>query len=167
MIELLGVHRPDEAEFIGHLRQFWDCVREPGTALSVLGELMRRAQQRWPLGRERKLFPLVELIRTGFARSPGQLRFVVEQIQMRRRPGHVQEDDILRLRSKVRLPREQWLSLINRNLRPRIPGHQRRKRETPQTHLTLIKEVPSCEVGCWMLTEIVHECLEPEQRSLD
>ena len=45
VVELIGVHRLDEAQVVRHARQVRQHAADPGSALAVLFELMRRAEQ--------------------------------------------------------------------------------------------------------------------------
>ena len=86
------------AQLVGVLGQLGEQLGDPQAALAVLAETPRRAQQlgRWARG------PADRLAVVG-----GQLRLVVEGIDVRRPALHAQEDDALRPRREVRLLRRQ------------------------------------------------------------
>ena len=67
-------------------------------------ELVRRAQQlRMPLD-EREPLALEEFLRARLAVALRELRLVIEQLQLRRAAGHVQENDLLGPGRKMRRP---------------------------------------------------------------
>ena len=65
--------------------------RQPGAALAVLAELVHRAQQLgWPLMNANR-WPLKNSSGQGWPSRFDELRLVIEQLQLRRAAGHVQE----------------------------------------------------------------------------
>ena len=103
VVELVGVHRVDEAQLVGHVGQVRHGVGEPDARLAVLGELPPRAQQLGRAGGEGEALALGELVGARLAVALDQLRLVVEQIEVRRRAGQVDVDHPLGLGGEVRL----------------------------------------------------------------
>ena len=105
VIDLLGVHRLDEAEIVDDLRRVRHQLADPGPRLSILLE----SECRWR-DRERCLIrahggePLALPDRVGQIHSPHfrELWLVVEELQLRRPAALKQINDSLGLRSKVR-----------------------------------------------------------------
>src|SRR5262249_1065617 len=95
MVELVGCHRANDREFIGNLVKRLDGIRHPGAGLPVAAELLPRAEQLWHAGGESEALPLEELIRARLTVAIDEFRFVIEQIEVRRRAGHVQIDNAL------------------------------------------------------------------------
>ena len=98
----LGGHRFDEGEVVGDLGNMGEEVADPGSRLAVLFELP---------GRLHDLADVVKLGGLKFADGFSGIlpvvffegRFVVEGVDLRRAAIHVKEDDVLGLRSVVRL----------------------------------------------------------------
>ena len=97
----------------GQMRQ---QLRQLGAALAVLGELELRPQQLRVRIDERGPIALEQLGRRQRAVELRELRLVVEQLQVARRPGHEQEDDVLRPRPNAAAA---WRERIGRRLRRR------------------------------------------------
>ena len=79
-------------------------------AFSLMIELMRRRQT---LGRpldKRKPLPLDKLIRHRLPMKLNQLRLVIKQIQLRRRPRHMQKNHVLRLSREMRQLRRERIN---------------------------------------------------------
>lgn len=88
VIELVGVHRADDRQFIGNPGDVRQQLADPGSSLAVLRELMGRPQHfRVPLD-EREFLVLEQFIRAGLHVELYELGLVVEQILLRRRAGH-------------------------------------------------------------------------------
>jgi len=68
--------------------------------LPVLGETLRRAEQTRDARGERETSATQKRFGARLAIATDQLRLVIEQVEVRRRPGHVQVDDVLRLAVK-------------------------------------------------------------------
>ena len=81
--------------------------RQFRAALAVLGELELRPEQLRVRIDERGAIALEQIGRRQRAVELGELRLVVEQLQMARRAGHEEEDDALGLRREVRLLRRE------------------------------------------------------------
>src|SRR5262249_782337 len=119
----------------------WHGVGEPYAALTVLRELPRGAEQLRRSGGEGEALALGELLRAILAGALHQPRFIVIEIQMRRRAGQVQVNHAPRLGGKRRLS---WRERID----DRGPGRrflgrrgalaqERRERHGPQTKLAI------------------------------
>jgi hypothetical protein len=63
MIELVGLHRVDETNFVGDLGQMRQPIRQPRARLAVLGELELRPQQLRHAADERESLPLKKRLR--------------------------------------------------------------------------------------------------------
>ena len=82
VVELVGVHRPHDAQFVGHRRQLRDDVRHHLPGLAEFAELVGRPQQARPLVLdERELLAAYVRLRTRQAVQLVQLRLEVEQVQ--------------------------------------------------------------------------------------
>ena len=101
VVELVGVHRPDHAQLVGDLVQVRHARRTSTCRSCRAGELARRAEQLGRPGGEREPLPLEELVGAGLAVVLDQLRLVVEQVEVRRRAGHVQVDHPLGLAART------------------------------------------------------------------
>ena len=103
MIERVGVHRLDDGYVIDHLGKVRQQFGKFGAAPAVFGEFEFRAQQRRVRIDERRAVTFDQLVRGRFAVPFLERRFVVEQFEMARRPGHEKVDDALGLGREVRL----------------------------------------------------------------
>ena len=95
VVRQVGVHAIDDAKIIGMLAHFGKELRDAETALSVLAKFERGSEE---LGAGTDAVP-----GGSFPRVFGQLRFVVERIDVRWPPAHAKEDDSLRLRREMGL----------------------------------------------------------------
>ena len=103
VIELRRVERSDDRDLVGDRRKMRQQFRELGARLAVLLERERRSEQpRRSLDEREPLAFRDELRRNLLAVVLLQRRLVVEQIELRRRAGHEQINDVLRLRREVR-----------------------------------------------------------------
>ena len=102
VVELVRRHRFHEANVVNHLGKLRQTIRDPGPALPVLLEGELRAQQLGSTLNERKALSGQILLRTIQTIQLLQFRFVIEQLELARGSGHVQENDALRLRRKLR-----------------------------------------------------------------
>ena len=111
VIENVGGHRVHHGDVIGNAGDVRQALRHPRAGGAVTGELAARAQHlRRRLGErvhEGEALALDEFGGNRLAVQLGQLRLVVEQLQLTRRTGHEQEDDVLGLGGEVRLLRGQ------------------------------------------------------------
>ena len=100
VIDRLGVHRLDEAEFVDDARGVRQQLADPGPALAVLGEAEpARRDREARLPRRHAGEPLAHRGSSRAARSPArswQQRLVVEQVHLRRRARLEQVDHPLR-----------------------------------------------------------------------
>ena len=85
------------AEFVGHGRQVWQQLRKGVSRLPKLFELELGPQQFGVPTQECKPLSFQILIRAEFTIMFLQDRFVVKQVEMRRRPDHVKKNHILGL----------------------------------------------------------------------
>ncbi len=105
VIDLLRVHRLDEAEVVHDLRRVRQELADPGARLAVLRELEARRDHR-ELGLRRRHggepLALADGVRKVVAAPLLELRLVVEHLDLRR-PARLEEiDDALGLRREVR-----------------------------------------------------------------
>ena len=144
VVELLGLHRLHDGDVIDNLGQELPDLAQFGSGLSVLRKGERRAEHvRHPLD-EGEPLPFEVLLRTRLAVVLLQRRLVVEQVQLRGTPRHVQVDHMLGLGGKLRhLRRERVDSLDRRRSRHAIALKQSRQRDRSQSHARLSEEVPS------------------------
>ena len=101
VVERVGDHRLDDGDVVDDVRQVRQQLGELGAALAVPGELELRAQQLRVRIDERGAVALEQLRRRQRAVELGELRLVVEQLQVAGRAGHEQEDDVLRPRPEM------------------------------------------------------------------
>ena len=104
VVDLLGDHRLDDANVVGHLAVPGQEVADPLPALAVLSRTASSAP-----GTSSSLpcncaigWPLVNDSGIGLPSSSGQLGLVVERFQVRRSARHAEKDDALHARWKVR-----------------------------------------------------------------
>jgi hypothetical protein len=142
VIELLGVHRLDEAQLVGNRRDVLERPGNPRARAAMLAEALRRAEQFRHAGGERETPAAQERFGAVLARMAHQLRLKIEQIEVRRRPGQVQVDDVLRLAREVPGARPQRVGLLRRG----AVVQQRPKRDAPQADLAIAQEVPARDV---------------------
>ncbi len=102
VIELVGVHRAHQRDLIGQAMEVRAGIAHPHPSTAMALKAARRAKQLGHTAGEGEGAALEEGIRTVLAGAFHQLRFVVEKIQVRRRPGHVQVDHPLRLGGVMR-----------------------------------------------------------------
>ncbi len=102
VVELIGVERADDGDFIHEFGKMWKQLGYPGAALAVLLERIRRPEYfRVPLD-EGEALTLVQLVGTGLTVEPVQQGLVIEQVLLRRGTRHVQVDDALGLGREMR-----------------------------------------------------------------
>ena len=82
MVEGVGVHRLDDAEVVGDLRQVWEELGHFRAALSVTGEFELGAEQRGAGIDEGGAVALQEIRRRELAVPLGELGFVVEEFEV-------------------------------------------------------------------------------------
>ena len=137
VVEGVGRHRLDDGDVVDDLGQVRQQLRKLGAALAVLGELELRAEQLRVRIDERGPVALEQLGRRQRAVELGELRLVVEQLQVAGRAGHEQEDDVLRARRKVRLLRRERIG--GRRAAPCAAG-QLAERDRPQADAAFLEE---------------------------
>ena len=101
VVELVGLHRADDRDVVGDRREVRQQLGDLGARLPVPLELERRAEQLRRALDEREPLALDQLLGDVLAVVLRQLRLGIEQIELRRRAGHEQVDDALRLRREV------------------------------------------------------------------
>ena len=116
-------------------------VGNPGTGLSVLRKFVRTAKELRRAAGESEPLALDELVGTGLVVPLDEFRFVVEQIEMRRRAGHVQKDDVLGSWLEVWLPRCQRIDDGIRRRSVGTLGRQRGQRHPAQSHLAIAQKM--------------------------
>ncbi len=125
VVELVGVHGLDEAHLVHHRRQQRQPVGHPLAAFAALPEGILRAEHlRHPLD-EGELLPGQQRRRAILAIQALQLRLVVEEFQLARRPRHVQVDHPLGARRKRRRRRSQRIRRVLRRGSGCPPGAPR------------------------------------------
>ena len=101
VVELVGVARADQADVVDDFRQMRQGLGEFEAALAVAGELELRPQHGGVGADEGVALTADDRRRERLAFHLGELRLVVEQIELARRAGHEQVDDGLRLAGEV------------------------------------------------------------------
>ena len=140
VIELRGLHRPDDGELVDVLREVRQQVGQFGAGLAVARELERRAEQ---LGRafdEREAFAFDDVFGDGLAVVLIQLRLGIEEIELRGRAGHEQVDDALRAGREVRTDG-------GGGRREEAIVEQRRECERTDAEAALLEEVAARDVA--------------------
>lgn len=84
VIELVGMHRSDNAQSIGVSRELGKVIADPDTAFAMLLELALWSEQLGSAFDEGELASCQQFIRTGLHMSLGQFRFVVQRLMLGR-----------------------------------------------------------------------------------
>ena len=135
VVELGRLHRTDDGDVVGDLREMRQKLRDVRARLSVLLEPERRAQQFRPPLDEREPLALDELLRDVLPVVVHQRRLGIEQVDLRRRAGHEEIDDPFGPGREVQGPR---CALIQR-LRPHDVAHQRGQRQRRRSRTTPLR----------------------------
>ena len=109
MVELIGVHTPHQAEFVGNPVQMRNRIGEFHSTLTAAFPLPPRAQQFGGPTSEGELLTRNGLSRTIFAIPPEQFRLVIVEIEVWRGAGQVNHNHPLGPRRKLRWPHRQWI----------------------------------------------------------
>jgi hypothetical protein len=102
VIDLVRVKRFHHADVVRHRAEIWQQLRKLQSALPVALEFELRAREFQISADEGEALALGQFLRAFLSIHLLQQRLVVEQIELRRRADHVQVDDVLRLRRKMR-----------------------------------------------------------------
>ena len=135
MVELRGVHRADQAQFIGDPTQLREQVAQFHAALSALAEAMQRTQQlRMPLD-EGEPLALQVLIGAGCAVQSRQLGLVVIELELRWTAGQVHVDHGLGASGEMRAARRDRVDLAieQRCRHAQLTQRQRTEPQAPGT----------------------------------
>ena len=97
VVELIRIHRVDNTKVVRHGVQVRNRIGQPLSALAVARPRARAAHQFRRAGRKREFLSLHKLIRTILPVALHQLRFVIEEVEIGRRPGEVEINHPLRL----------------------------------------------------------------------
>jgi hypothetical protein len=111
VVESVGDHRLDDAKIVDCRGEVRQQFRQLGVALAVLSELELRSQELGLRIDEGGTVAFEQFGRRQLAVEPCQFWLVVEQFHVARPAAHEQEDDVLRLRGKVRLLRGERIVL--------------------------------------------------------
>ena len=146
VIELLGRHRADDREVVGDAGQMRQQAGEPCAALARAGanSYIVPSSFGWPLMNANR-WPLKNSSGQGWPSRFDKLRLVIEQFQLRRAAGHVQEDDLLRPRPKMRRTIRQWIEPESVAATPAAPARSPssdRQRHAAEADVALLQEVP-------------------------
>src|SRR5262249_2375679 len=101
VVEVVGVHRPEDEEVVRDSRRVREETRERSAAAAVPAERVRRAQERRDTFDEGEPLALDDILRNLLAVVRVELRLRVEEIDLGGPPGHEQEDDALGLGREV------------------------------------------------------------------
>ncbi len=107
MIELVGVHRLDNAKVIGMLMEIRNGIRHPHSGFSILLEGPGGTHELGSARGKGKGPALHELVGACLVGSLDQFRFVIPHIKMGRRAGQVNVDDALGLGIEMRFAGQQ------------------------------------------------------------
>jgi len=105
MVELVGVHRLEEAHLVHHLAEMRQKVGHPRAAFAVLREIGLRPEHLWHATDEGELLALQQGFWAGQVVQFAEFGLVVEELQLGGPAGHVQVDDVLGPSGKVRRAR--------------------------------------------------------------
>ena len=100
MVNCLGIHGIDHRDVIGNARSVWEQFAHPGSALSVLGELVGRPDERKArlvAGHAGEALTLANRFRKFLAVFPVEAWFMVEQVDLRRTTSLEEINDALGL----------------------------------------------------------------------
>ena len=114
MVELVSVHRVNQAEVVSNRLQMRNRIRKQHARFAARLESTRRAEQLGRARRERETLSFEILLRAIFAVVLDQFRLVVEQVQVRRRTGQVQVDHLFRFGGEVRRANGQRICIVQR-----------------------------------------------------
>ena len=112
VIELIRVHRFNEAQIICHGGELRESIRDPSSALAVLLELKLRAEHFRNTLDKGELLAFKKLFGAILAIEFFQFRLVVEKFVLGWRAGHVEVDDALGLAGEQRHGWHKWLGGI-------------------------------------------------------
>src|SRR5205823_5155900 len=106
--------------------------------------------------RESRVFE--QLVRARLQMVLDELRLVVEEVVLRRGAGHVQINDALHFRRKVRWLRRQWRagSVSDRRIRSGALADERRQRDCAKPGLAALEELPAGVELRDLLAEVKH-----------
>src|SRR5208282_6427402 len=102
MVELIRAHRFNQTKIVNVLFQMRQAIGDPLAALSRLVKGVLGAEQLGHAIDEGKAFAGQKRERTILAVQLGQFGLMLEKLQLAWRPSHVQIDNALRARSKLR-----------------------------------------------------------------
>ena len=134
----------DERHLVDHFRGVGHDLCHPSSRLAMLLELEDRAEQLRDSLEKGEPLPLDQVLGDRLAVIFRQLRFVVEEFELRGRAGHQQENDALGLRREVRVARRHWVLLLGSG--EALAGHQRRQPHRADADAGLLEEVPTGDV---------------------
>ena len=112
VVELVGVHRADEADLVGHFLKVRKPIGNPEPRLADLTKRIDGPQQLRHAADEGEALAFEKLLRAILAVERFQLRLVLEQLELAGRAGQVQINDALRFRGEVPMARRQGLCRI-------------------------------------------------------
>ena len=141
MIKLVGVHRLHDRNVIDNRGQMRQELRKLSARFAVPLKRMRSAQHLRHALDERKPLLLEERFRAILPVQLLQLRFVIEQVQLRRRTGHVQINHPLRFCWKMRRFGGQWIRWTRRFGPKQTLIQQRGQRDRSQPDPAVLEEM--------------------------
>ena len=143
VIELRRVNGADDGDVVGDVGQMRKQLGQLRAGLAIALEVERRTEEPRRSLDEREPLPLRnEFSRYLLAVVLLQRGLVVEQIELRGRPGHEQIDDVLRLGREVRRPRhERSVGLLCEQ--PVVD--ERRQRQPSDAESGLPEKMPPCD----------------------
>ena len=152
MIHLRRVHRLDEADIVHDLRRFREEVTDPGPAFAVLFEAGECGESGAGFPLRHRTLPLVPVNTFGNFLAPPffHLRFVIEHVEVRRRPVHEKIDDPLCFRRIVRKPGN-FRKLVGESL----PFEKGSERQRADSQAGLSEEMTAGQMG-GVVCERVH-----------
>ena len=129
MVELIGVHRADQADVVDDLAEVRQDVGDLAPRSRPCAAKRNRGPEHGRVGTdERVTLPADDRRRNRLALEFGQLRLVIEEVEMARAPGHEEMNHRLRPPAVVRALRDQRFAGV---VAAAAPDGVKRAREQP------------------------------------
>ncbi len=147
VIEGVGDHRFDDRDVVNDTRQVRQQLGQLGAALAMPGKLELRPQQLRVRVDERGPVSLEQFGRRQLPVELGQLRLVVEQLQMARAARHEQENYALRFGRRGRGLRGQWIDRTAGRCATNTTIHQLGQRDRTESDAALLQKPAAADAA--------------------
>ena len=144
MVDGLGVHRPDHGDLVRNFPHVGDEFTHPDAALAALLEIEnagRHWKARLPARHRRDTLTHADGVRKFHVEVLVEDRLVIEQVDLGRCPVHVEVNEVLRLRGKMRESRQRRMNLLGPACHLR--SHETRERHAPDLESGPLEEAPA------------------------